>query len=638
MSTKNPQKPRNKPTPSAVISREELDAAEAEDIVGGPNLANVEIYRDQALKLLLHPDGQASMRWKEFAATNPDNVQLGNYLKRLWTPAISRDTPPCAASAGMGTALVWFGQSHHKGSPSLSGYELCEAVRRVLQMPDPEDGPAQEPRTFDEIKAEGKSRPKNHIGTPKPIAKRPTLAEVVQTRVEIALKLIDDSPWQTRSEPPAAMTAELAHSIKIVGLLKPLRVREMPGGRYQQIGGHRRRRAVAQLGWHKAPCDVVRCDDVTAALEVREDNKQEPLNAIEKARGLQVIWQSYESAGRTQRQMAEDLGIDQGTISNQIRLLEAPGPLQKRLISGDISQGYVRQLVPWAENPKLVERFQKELDNRCRSGPVSKNHWESALQIAINSISKSVTKHSGYTLAGDPLFDCSKHADKLDIREVTINGRKERRAFNVKEWNSLQAEAKSKKDAREKKKAAAAPEKSKAKAALKRTDIERWPVRQHFEEAWNEMAWTKLIKFLQGKITKPQKMVAVRLVLFCEDTPDCDLSKLLSLSPDQWLDEQFEILTKQMETNCPYRIDWAALSQIAEHFGIDIRSDWKPTRQLLDSCELIDLQDIAAEMPVEDLKPSDAKNLLVNQLLQHWPAGWVPELLNPDPKPKKAKK
>jgi len=160
--------------------------------------------------------------------------------------------------------------------------------------------------------------------------------------VEIPIENIDPNPFQPRQEIDSTEIAQLADSLNSHGLLQPIVVRRHQG-RYQLIAGERRFRAAKLAGWDKVPSRVVEADDrQLAELAIVENLQRKDLNALEKAHCFQRYLEEY---GVTQEELANRLSLDRSTISNFIRLLDLPDPVQQALREGRISQGHARALL-----------------------------------------------------------------------------------------------------------------------------------------------------------------------------------------------------------------------------------------------------------------------------------------------------
>ncbi len=178
--------------------------------------------------------------------------------------------------------------------------------------------------------------------------------------LEIHVYEIENNPFQPRRDFDEAAIAELSASLKQHGMIQPLIVRRH-GDRYQLIAGERRLRAAIKAGWQHVPAQVREADDrQMSEVAIVENLQRKDLNALEKALSFQQYLERY---GCTQEELAGRLSIDRSTISNLIRLLELPEPIQKSIRSGSLSQGHARALLPLGderEQMAFCQRIQQE--------------------------------------------------------------------------------------------------------------------------------------------------------------------------------------------------------------------------------------------------------------------------------------
>ena len=158
------------------------------------------------------------------------------------------------------------------------------------------------------------------------------------------LKLTDIDPnrGQPRERFDEGALRELAESIKSVGVLQPILVRQT-GDRYEIIAGERRYRASRLAGLNEIPAIVRDWDDqrrLEAALV--ENLQRDDLNPVEEATGVRKL---MEAAGLTQERVAERLGKSRPAVANLLRLLTLPEDVQKMLVDGRLSAGHARALV-----------------------------------------------------------------------------------------------------------------------------------------------------------------------------------------------------------------------------------------------------------------------------------------------------
>lgn len=174
---------------------------------------------------------------------------------------------------------------------------------------------------------------------------------------EVRVADIEPNPEQPRTMFDEGTLAELAASIRAHGLLQPVVVRELGGGRYRLVAGERRWRAARLAGLESIAAVVRNSDEAgSIALALVENLQREDLNPIDEAHGYETL---MEVAGVSQVDVAERVGKDRSTVANALRLLDLPGDVQEMLRSGALSAGHGRALLSLGtveERRKAAER------------------------------------------------------------------------------------------------------------------------------------------------------------------------------------------------------------------------------------------------------------------------------------------
>ncbi len=167
----------------------------------------------------------------------------------------------------------------------------------------------------------------------------------------IPIDLVQRNPQQPRKHFGEEELAELASSIRAYGVLQPILVRPIAGGKYEIVAGERRWRAAQRAGLHAIPA-VVRDLDEVEVLEIAiiENVQRADLNPIEEAQGFQALIDRF---GRTQEEIAEAVGKSRPHIANMLRLLKLPEDLQQMVRDGRLSAGHARAILT-APNPHAL--------------------------------------------------------------------------------------------------------------------------------------------------------------------------------------------------------------------------------------------------------------------------------------------
>ncbi|MVU79864.1 ParB/RepB/Spo0J family partition protein [Nocardia sp. ET3-3] len=163
---------------------------------------------------------------------------------------------------------------------------------------------------------------------------------------EIPPLQIEPNPKQPRSVFEEEALAELVHSIKEFGLMQPIVVRQiatLPEPKYQLIMGERRWRASQEAGLEAIPA-IVRetADDSMLRDALLENIHRVQLNPLEEAAAYQQLLEEF---GVTHEELASRIGRSRPVVTNMIRLLKLPIPVQRRVAAGVLSAGHARAVL-----------------------------------------------------------------------------------------------------------------------------------------------------------------------------------------------------------------------------------------------------------------------------------------------------
>lgn len=173
-----------------------------------------------------------------------------------------------------------------------------------------------------------------------PKAEEPVQNEAIK---EIKLSQVQVNPFQPRTEFGEESLEELAGSIKELGIIQPITVRQVNDDEYQIISGERRTRAAEKAGLDTIPAYVRTADD-QAMLELAlvENIQREDLDAVEIAISYKRL---IDECKLTQKDMSKRVGKQRSTITNYLRLLKLPAEIQKGIRHKVISMGHARSLI-----------------------------------------------------------------------------------------------------------------------------------------------------------------------------------------------------------------------------------------------------------------------------------------------------
>jgi ParB family chromosome partitioning protein len=171
-------------------------------------------------------------------------------------------------------------------------------------------------------------------------------------QAELAVGVLKPGRFQPRTRMDPQSIAELADSIKAQGLIQPILVRPVDGGKYEIIAGERRWRAAQLAGLVQVPV-VVRAvpDQAALAMALVENIQREDLNPLEEAGGIHRLIDEFRMTHDT---AAQAVGRSRSAVTNLLRLLNLAKPVQELLMRGKLDMGHARALLA-VSGPRQVE-------------------------------------------------------------------------------------------------------------------------------------------------------------------------------------------------------------------------------------------------------------------------------------------
>ena len=165
----------------------------------------------------------------------------------------------------------------------------------------------------------------------------------------VDVMLIKPNPDQPRREFNEESLRELADSIAQIGIVQPITLRDTGDGFYTIIAGERRWRACQMAGLERVPAYIRTVDDENMMeMALVENIQRQDLTALEVALAYQHLIEQY---GLTQEQLSEKVGKNRATVTNYLRLLKLPAPIQVALKERQIDMGHARALLS-LDDPK----------------------------------------------------------------------------------------------------------------------------------------------------------------------------------------------------------------------------------------------------------------------------------------------
>lgn len=172
---------------------------------------------------------------------------------------------------------------------------------------------------------------------------------------EIPLSEVRTNAKQPRTVFDEQALAELEHSIREFGLMQPIVVRELPDGstRYELIMGERRLRASKRAGLTEIPAIIRQTEDQEMLRDALLENiHRVQLNPLEEAAAYQQLLEEF---AVTQSELASRIGRSRPRVTNMLRLLHLPVPVQRRVAAGVLSSGHARALLGIKGGVELME-------------------------------------------------------------------------------------------------------------------------------------------------------------------------------------------------------------------------------------------------------------------------------------------
>jgi ParB family transcriptional regulator, chromosome partitioning protein len=240
---------------------------------------------------------------------------------------------------------------------------------------------------------------------------------------EIETSAITPNPRQPRQVFDEEALAELEHSIREFGLMQPIVVREVEPERFELIMGERRWRASQRAGMDVIPAIVRNTqDDAMLRDALLENIHRVQLNPLEEASAYQQLLEEF---GVTHDQLADRIGRSRPVITNTIRLLRLPLPVQRRVAAGVLSAGHARALLALDEASR-----QEELASRIVAEGLSVRATEEAVTLAKSDTdSEPTAKPTARKQMQAPGLQglAEKLSDRLDTKVRVELGRRKGR-------------------------------------------------------------------------------------------------------------------------------------------------------------------------------------------------------------------
>jgi len=239
------------------------------------------------------------------------------------------------------------------------------------------------------------------------------LEKKVEANMDIPVGSIEANPFQPRTTFDEQSLDELAASIRKLGIVQPLTVRDAGNGRYQLIAGERRLRAARLAGLSHVPAYIRTADD-QAMLELAlvENIQREDLDAVEVAISFQRL---IEECRLTQEQLSDRVGKQRSTVSNYLRLLKLPAEIQLGIRNKHLMMGHARTLVNIEDPKQQIDVYYKIVD-----GDLSVRQAEELVRHLQSEKIKDPGKAEKKKKLSEDYNQLSEHLNKLFSANVNF--------------------------------------------------------------------------------------------------------------------------------------------------------------------------------------------------------------------------
>jgi ParB family chromosome partitioning protein len=237
---------------------------------------------------------------------------------------------------------------------------------------------------------------------------------------ELELDVITPNPRQPREVFDEDALNELITSIKEVGLLQPVVVRQIATDRFELIMGERRWRACREAGLERIPAIVRATDDEKLLLDALLENlHRAQLNPLEEAAAYDQLLRDFAC---THEQLADRIGRSRSQVSNTLRLLKLSAPVQRRVAAGVISFGHARALLSLDDAEE-----QDRLAHRIVAEGMSVRAVEEIVTLMNNepkAVRKTAAPRAGRRVSPALTHLASRLSDRFDTRVKVDLGQK----------------------------------------------------------------------------------------------------------------------------------------------------------------------------------------------------------------------
>ncbi|MFD2521904.1 ParB/RepB/Spo0J family partition protein [Emticicia soli] len=217
----------------------------------------------------------------------------------------------------------------------------------------------------------------------------PRRLEAISSMHEIAIESVETNPYQPRTHFDQEALQELAESIKVLGIIQPITVKESSPGRYTLISGERRLQASKLAGLTRIPAYIRTADDQQMLeMALIENIQRENLNAIEIALSYHRLLSEFQLK---QEELGDRVGKNRTTVNNYLRLLKLPDVIQAAVRDNEISMGHARALINIDNHETQIKLFNKVVEENWSVRKIEDEVRRLALMIQEDTKGKRQT-------------------------------------------------------------------------------------------------------------------------------------------------------------------------------------------------------------------------------------------------------
>ncbi len=236
----------------------------------------------------------------------------------------------------------------------------------------------------------------------------------------IAISQIEANPFNPRTHFEEGPLEELRQSIAIHGIIQPITLRKVDTGKYQIISGERRFRASQLAGLTEVPAYIrVANDQTMLEMALVENIQREDLNAIEVALSYQRLMEECEL---TQDQLSQKVAKSRSSITNYLRLLKLPAPIQAGVRDGIITMGHARALVSAGKEDRQIAIYSLVVENNLSVREIEQLVKEGA-ELHTDEENNAIVKPKSSVEVSENQYIFKEHlsdrlATKVDIKKT----------------------------------------------------------------------------------------------------------------------------------------------------------------------------------------------------------------------------